>query len=129
MEKPPPSASYQPQHLDRAAFVAYFLGAVFPLAALAVILEIYVLPVTGSRVNAFGLIGLVVSLAALSLGSFLVLRQTTRASLDHMDADNHRLESLLRVSGALASAEHGHEAAKIVDIVRGALRRRPEDGE
>jgi putative nucleotidyltransferase with HDIG domain len=105
------ATSEQPRLLDRVAFAAYFLGAVFPLAALAVIVDRFVLPELQSSLAATGLIGLVVSLAVLSLGSFFTLRQSTRASLAHMDEDNHRLESLLHVSGTLADAEYGHEAA------------------
>ena len=102
-----------PRMLDRMAFAAYFLGAVFPLGALAVIVERYVLPELKNPITAGGLIGLVISLAVLSLGSFFTLRRSTRLSLAHMDQDNHRLESLLRVSGALAGAEDGHIAAGI----------------
>ena len=82
-----------------------------------------------------GLIGLVISLAVLSLGSFFTLRRATRLSLTHMDQDNHRLGSLLRVSGALAGAEYGHIAAGIADLNRvrsernrGEIRARAHDG-
>ena len=111
MGNPEATQLEQPRLLDRVAFAAYFLGAVFPLAALAVIVDRFVLPELANPIAARGLVGLVVSLAVLSLGSFLTLRRSTRASLARMDEDNHRLESLLRVSGSLASAEYGHEAA------------------
>ena len=39
-----PSASIFSQKLDRAAFTAYFLGAIVPLIALAFVVERYVLP-------------------------------------------------------------------------------------
>ena len=38
------AASEQPRLLDRVAFAAYFLGAIFPLAALAVVVDRFVLP-------------------------------------------------------------------------------------
>lgn len=113
MGKPPATPSEQPRMLDRMSFAAYFLGAVFPLTALAVIVERFVLPEIESPIVSGGLIGLVVSLAVLSLGSFFILRRSTRLSLARMDQDNHRLESLLQVSGDLAGAEYGHEAAGI----------------
>jgi len=99
--------------LDRIAFAAYFLGAVFPLAALAVIVQRFVIPEVSNSVAAGGLVGLVISLGVLSLGSFFSLRRSTRASLSRMDQDNLRLESLLQVSSALANAEFGHQAAEI----------------
>ncbi len=96
--------------LDRVTFSAYFLGAVVPLIALAVVVERFVLPTLDDRNAEVGLVVLVVSAALLSLGSFLVLRHQTRSSLDRMDHDNHRLESLLKVSSRLASVQHVTEA-------------------
>jgi putative nucleotidyltransferase with HDIG domain len=97
--------------LDRAAFTAYFLGAVAPLAALAVVVERFVLPALDDRLAIWGLVGAVASIAVLSLASFLTLRRTTSRSLATMDRDNRRLASLLRVSGSLARAEHAGMAA------------------
>ncbi len=105
------SASIFSQKLDRVAFTAYFLGAVVPLIALAFVVERYVFPIITDRLATFGLIGLIASIAVLSLASFLTLRRTTRRSLSQINGDNHRLNSLLEISGALATIEHGSDAA------------------
>jgi putative nucleotidyltransferase with HDIG domain len=99
------------QKLDRAAFTAYFLGAVVPLAALVAVVERFVLPALGDRLAVTGLLGAVASIGVLSLASFLTLGRTTRRSLATIDRKNRRLESLLRVSGSLARAEHAGMAA------------------
>jgi K+-sensing histidine kinase KdpD len=96
--------------LDRLTFSAYFLGAVVPLIALAIVVERFVLPAVSERNEALGLIVLVTSVAVLTLGSFAVLRSATRRSIARMDRDNHRLTSLLRVSSRLASVQHVTEA-------------------
>ena len=75
------------QKLDRTAFTAYFLGAVVPLVALAVVVERFVLPRLHDRLAVLGLVGAVVSIAVLSLASFLTLRATTRRSLATMDRE------------------------------------------
>jgi hypothetical protein len=105
------SASIFSQKLDRIVFTAYFLGAVVPLIALAFVAEHFVLPSVSDRLASIGLIALVLSIAALSLGSFLILRHTTHKTLEKMDRDNRRLESLLNASGAFANALHEAEAA------------------
>ena len=99
------------QKLDRVAFIAYFLGAVVPLAALAVVVQRYLLPTITDRLVGIGLIGLVVSIGVLSFCSFLVLRRTTRTSLQQLDTDKKRMASLLDVSGTLAAVAHGSDAA------------------
>ncbi|TFG95982.1 MAG: hypothetical protein E4H11_04145, partial [Myxococcales bacterium] len=76
------------QKLDRGAFTAYFLGAVVPLVALAVVVERFVLPRLNDRLALLGLVGAVVSIAVLSLASFLTLRATTRRPIATMDRDN-----------------------------------------
>jgi putative nucleotidyltransferase with HDIG domain len=106
------SGSIFSQKLDRVAFIAYLLGAVVPLLALAVVVERFVLPALSDRLAIFGLIGAVVSIATLSLGAFLTLRRTTRASLQRIDRDNRRLGALLDVSGSLTGAAHGSDAAE-----------------
>ncbi len=111
MADPRRTSSIFSQKLDRAAFTAYFLGAVAPLVALAVVVERFVLPHLHDRLAISGLIGAVASIAVLSLGSFLTLRLTTRRSLATMARDNQRLASLLQVSGSLARAEHAGMAA------------------
>jgi putative nucleotidyltransferase with HDIG domain len=106
-----PSSSIFSHKLDRVAFTAYFLGAVVPLVALAVVVERFVFPTLRDRLAVLGLIGAVASIAVLSLASFLTLRATTTRSLAAMDRDNRRLGSLLQVSGSLSRAEHAGMAA------------------
>ena len=114
-----PSSSIFSQKLDRAAFTAYFLGAIVPLVALAFVVERYVLPTDPDAGLGGGLTALVASIALLSGSAFLILRQITRRSLRQMDRDNHRLAALLSVSSSLSKAEHGRDAA--VAAVRSAL--------
>jgi len=108
-----PTTSIFSQKLDRAALTAYFLGAIVPLVALAFVVERYVLPTQSDGDTGFGLglSVLVASIAVLSGGAFLVLRQITRRSLRQMDRDNHRLAALLAASSSLSKAEHGRDAA------------------
>jgi putative nucleotidyltransferase with HDIG domain len=105
-----PGNSRQREKLDLAAFSAYLLGAVIPLGTLAWVADRYVLPTLDDRLDTLGLIGLIVSLAALSLGSFLILRRSTHRSLLRMDLDNARLASLLRTSTALADCRESQAA-------------------
>jgi putative nucleotidyltransferase with HDIG domain len=98
------------QTLDRVVFTAYLLGAVVPLVALAVVVERFVMPTISDRNATLGLIGALVSIAVLSLASFLTLRRTTRRSLDQMDGDNRRLVGLLEASRGLAGVEHASDA-------------------
>jgi len=81
------------QTLDRVVYTTYFLGAIVPLIALAVLANVFVLPVVTDRFAWLGLVGLVFSTASLSLGSFLALRRTTHHTLDRMSADNRRLNA------------------------------------
>jgi len=97
--------------LDRAAFTAYFLGAVVPLVALVVVVDRFVMPALGDRLARLGLRGAVGSIAVLSFASFLTLRRTTSRSLATMERDNRRLGSLLQVSASLSTAEHAGMAA------------------
>ena len=99
------------QKLDRIVYTAYFLGAVVPLVALAFVAEHFVLPSLTDRLAWVGLVGLVLSIGSLSLGSFFALRRTTHQTLDQMDRDNRRLGSLLKAAGAFANAQHEAEAA------------------
>jgi putative nucleotidyltransferase with HDIG domain len=105
------AASIFSQKLDRIVFTAYFLGAVVPLIALAFVVQHFVLSSVSDRLAWVGLVALVISIAALSLASFFVLRKTTHRTLDRMDQDNRRLASLLKASGAFANALHEAEAA------------------
>jgi hypothetical protein len=99
------------QRLDRVAFVAYFLGAVVPLASLAamakgqdVLLE-WPLQASGSV--------FLVSVGCLSLGSFLLLRRITRQAVRRLDDDNVRLAALLNASTALSGSHVASDAAAI----------------
>ena len=102
------------EQLDRLAYSTFFLGAVVPLCALAVTLERFVIPSQADRNDAIAWIMAGASIAVLSLGSFFALRRLTRRVVAHMDRDNHRLTSLLRVSGQLSGAEFLGEATQIV---------------
>ena len=52
MPKRQNTAYAEPEQLDRIAFGAYFMGAIFPLVTLAVVVERYVLPDLGDPVYA-----------------------------------------------------------------------------
>lgn len=106
------TASIFSQKLDRVAFTVYFLGAVVPLVALGIVIEKFVFPTVSDTYITLGLVGLVTSIAVLSLGSFLALRRTTRHSIDRIDSDNRRLSALLGISKSLATVEYGNLAAE-----------------
>jgi HD-GYP domain-containing protein (c-di-GMP phosphodiesterase class II) len=99
------------QSLDRAAFLAYLLGAIVPLLALGYVAQRYVLPEIDDERAMGGLIGLILSIAALSLGSFLALQRTTRQSLARMDEDNRHLAITLDAARSLAETNHRSDAA------------------
>jgi HD-GYP domain-containing protein (c-di-GMP phosphodiesterase class II) len=105
-------ASIFSQKLDRVAFTAYFLGAVVPLLALGVVIDRFVFPAVTDTYVTLGLVGALVSIAVLSLGSFLALRRTTRQSIERIDGDNRRLAALLGISKSLATVEYGNFAAE-----------------
>lgn len=96
------------QPLDRAVYLAYFLGAVVPFMALAWVGQHFVSPddVDGRAVP----IAIFVGLGVLSLASFLALRRTTHQALERLDRDNRRLATLLAASRALHGAAHDQEA-------------------
>lgn len=100
------------QPLDRAAFLAYLLGAVVPLVALGYVAQVYVLPELEAEYALAGLVGLITSVGSLSLGSFLLLRRTAAQSLARMDEDNRRLLATLEASRALSLAPHRTDAAR-----------------
>lgn len=106
MADPKPRSSLFSHQLDRSALTAYLLGAVVPLGALAVVVQRFVLPELRDRLAVLGLVGSVVSIAVLSLASFLTLRLTTQRALAELDGRNQRLASLLKVASALSRAEH-----------------------
>lgn len=91
--------------LDRGAFSVYFLGAVVPLLALAVVVNRFALPTMQDRTSEIALVVLVAFMAILSLGAFLTLRHMTRAALARMDRDNERLDNLLESSSALSATQ------------------------
>ncbi|MGI9592748.1 MAG: HD-GYP domain-containing protein [Myxococcota bacterium] len=107
------------QKLDRVAFTAYFLGAIVPLIALGIIVDRFVLPTVSDRLASIGLIGALVSIAVLSLASFLTLRRTTRQSLAMIDRENTRLAALLDAARAMSQVQHTSDAAEAA--ARGAL--------
>jgi HD-GYP domain-containing protein (c-di-GMP phosphodiesterase class II) len=98
------------QSLDRAAFVAYFLGAIVPLVALAWVLQTWVIRAVDDETRA-RLVLVAVSIGVLSAGAFLLLRHATRRSLAEVSADNGRLEVSLETSARLAQGDHAGELA------------------
>ena len=102
------------QPIDRVAFVAYFLGAIIPLLALAYMTERYVLLESSSPLFTFGTVALIVAIGCLSLAAYGLLRRSTRKALDRMEADKLRLAGLLEVSGLLSLAPHRSEAARLL---------------
>jgi putative nucleotidyltransferase with HDIG domain len=103
-------ASIFSQKLDRAALIAYFLGAIVPLVALALVVDRLADPDTGLPLE---LTALVASIAVLTGSAFLLLRNVTHRTLRQMKRDNERLAELLEVSGRLAKVEHGRDAAVV----------------
>jgi HD-GYP domain-containing protein (c-di-GMP phosphodiesterase class II) len=100
------------QSLDRAAFLAYFLGAVVPLVALTVVVDRYVLPAASDGSWSAALIAVVASISVLSAAAFLLLRRVLHASLERIQIDNERLAALLETSGKLANAPHETEVTR-----------------
>ncbi len=106
------------QPLDRAAFVAYFLGAIVPLGALGLLTQRY-LRVAGVESGATFfqsrplLLVSLVSIAVLSLASFLALRRTMQRALARARKENQRLADLVRSSRTLAAAAHESDVLRI----------------
>ena len=111
MEKSKHASSIFSQKLDRAASTAYFLGAVVPLLAFAFVVQRYVLTDLSDAIGTLGMISLVTSVGMLSLGSFFILRITTRSALRQMDGDNQRLTLLLDVSTSLGNTREADVAS------------------
>jgi HD-GYP domain-containing protein (c-di-GMP phosphodiesterase class II) len=99
------------QSLDRAAFVAYFLGAIVPYVALAWLLQGWVLPAVSDGLARAGLLALALSLGVLSAAAFLLLRRVTRRTLAETRADNARLAVLLDSSARLGGEASAGEVA------------------
>jgi len=100
--------------LDRTAVVVFALGAGIPLAALAYLVQDYVLPQMPAGPAALGLVALVLSIGALSLGSFLVLQRVTHQSLKRLDEQNRRLETMLEAARWVAEAPYGDEVLRAI---------------
>lgn len=100
------------QSLDRTAFIAFFLGAVVPLAGLAVAAAHYVVPEIEDDWIGIGVVVALVSVGALSLGSFLALRRSAHLALARSVRDNERLAALLEAAAALVTVEHKNDAAE-----------------
>jgi HD domain len=104
------------QSLDRAAFVAYFLGAIVPFVVLAWLLQGWVLPAVSDDLARAGLLALVCSIGVLSTAAFLLLRRVTRRALAETRADNARLASLLDASARLGGDAHTGEVATVAVV-------------
>ncbi len=118
MPRRPGRHSIFAQTLDRAVFLAYFLGAVVPLLALGWFFGYPAVEAAadtqGSQgiAGALGLMGILASSGALCLGSFFVLRRFAHQTLAQLDADKQRLSHLVDVSASLAEAPHAGEVAR-----------------
>ena len=112
------------QALDRVAFLAYFLGAVVPFAALAWVAQRYAFPQLPAGAPSIAAGAALGALGFLSLAAFLALRRVARGTLSRLDADKRRLETLLDSSLALADARFADEvhrrAASCAAAVSGA---------
>jgi putative nucleotidyltransferase with HDIG domain len=113
------------QRMDRALFVAYFLGGVVPLLAVAWVfawpeLDAAIAADGGAaRARFLGQLGLLLSCGALCLGSFFVLQRFVHQALARVDADQARLARLVEVSEAVADAPHAGEVARrVADAAR-----------
>jgi HD-GYP domain-containing protein (c-di-GMP phosphodiesterase class II) len=108
------------QKLDRAVFVAYFLGAVVPLVALGAIFARPAIENAAaqggylSQAGALAQMGVLASAAALCLGSFFVLRRFAVQTLQRLRADQERLARLVDVSQSVSQAQHTGEVARSV---------------
>jgi putative nucleotidyltransferase with HDIG domain len=100
--------------LDRVAVLTFGLGAGVPLAALAYLVQEYVLPEMAAGPFAYGLVGLVLSIGALSLASFLILQRVTHQALRHLDEQNQRLETMFEAARWVAEAPYGDEVLRAI---------------
>jgi putative nucleotidyltransferase with HDIG domain len=113
-------ASFFWKSLDRAAFLAYFLGAVVPFAVLGIAAERFAFPHVDESTRVAGLAG-IASLGMLSLASFFALRRVARAAIERMQGDNERLGALLEAAGALSTTHHSGSAAETLARSTGKL--------
>jgi putative nucleotidyltransferase with HDIG domain len=93
------------QRFDRAVLASYFLGGVVPIGALFFVVREFVLPRYEPGSLAFlGWVFGGACLALLSLAVYFALRRISDTTLSRMQADNHRLASVLAASRELATA-------------------------
>ena len=103
-----------PQKMDRAIFVAYFLGAIVPLIALGYVMDRYVFSsLQGDPNTLLAMLGLMSSVTILTLGSFFSLRRLTNRAVGQIDADNARLKGILTASRELSSALHVQAVSEV----------------
>ena len=114
MDKKASQLSIFSQTLDRTAMLVFALGAGIPLAGLAYVVQSYILPEMPAGPAAYGLVGLVLSIGALSLGSFLVLQRVTHKSLKRLDDQNYRLKTMLEAARWVADAPYGDEVLRAI---------------
>ena len=114
MDKTASPLSIFSQTLDRTAVLVFGLGAGIPLAGLAYVVQRYILPEMPAGPAAYGLMGLVLSIGALSLGSFLVLQRVTHQSLKRLDDQNYRLKTMLEAARWVADAPYGDEVLRAI---------------
>lgn len=109
MERPAHRFSLFSRKIDQVAFVAFFLGGVLPLASLAFVTQRTVLDQLPPGPAVAGAVGMLLSLGALSLGSFLALRRSARHAIQRLDEDRRRVEVLLDAARAVAEAGYGED--------------------
>ncbi len=115
------STSIFPKKMDRAIFVAFFLGAIVPLIALGFMMDQYVFPaLVGDSDSTLAMIAVMSSIAVLTLGSFFMLRRLTNKAIGQIDADNARLQGILKASQDLSTALHVQAVSEVaVTCARG----------
>lgn len=113
MARRPHRYSLFAQPLDRAAFVAFFLGAVVPLAALAWVVRRWVWPALQGRDALWSVVAILTSIGVLSLLSFLALRHVTHLALRRLDTENQRLQTLLRAARSIAASKSDHDILRL----------------
>jgi putative nucleotidyltransferase with HDIG domain len=101
------------QRSDRIALLTYLLGAVVPLAALAYFVTRYVIPGVDEPLMQYGVLGAILSIGVLSLGSFMALSKSNQRVLAGLSRDRERLSTLIKASHALAGANHGWEVMQL----------------
>jgi len=108
------SGSIFSQKLDRAIFVAYFLGGIVPLIALGTVMHFFVFPsLDRDLAMTQAMIGLIGGISLLSLASFLALRRLAKNALTRTKRDNARLKNILLVSKKLSTSSHMQAVAEI----------------